>query len=162
MKQTELLLDQLRRAFDGDAWAGPSLQATVSGTSAAQAAAHPVVGAHSIWEIVLHLDTWLQIVRQRLETNQLIGPTDEQNWPPLPPTPDETSWQQAQAHLHAAHEQLLGAVARLQDTDLDRYLEAQPEYAAGTPGTYYVLLHGLVQHNLYHAGQIALLRKAFS
>ncbi|GGE97391.1 DinB family protein [Hymenobacter cavernae] len=162
MTEIERLLDQFRRAYNGDSWAGPSLVDTLQGVTAAQAAAHPLPGAHSIWEIVLHLTTWVEIVQQRLEEDKLIGPTDAQNWPGLPVVTDEAAWQQAQANLGWAHEQLLSKVASLRDEDLGRHLQPLDDYPASTPGPYYVLLHGLVQHNLYHTGQIALLRKAFA
>ena len=162
MTEVERLLDQFRRAYNGSSWAGPSLTDTLRGLTAAQAAARPLPAAHSIWEILLHLETWLRIVRQRVEENKLLGVTDAENWPSLPTEPDEAAWQQAQARVGEAHEQLLARLSKLHDDDLARELAPNPEYAAGTPGSYYVLLHGLVQHNLYHTGQIALLRKAFA
>lgn len=160
MSETERILDQLQRTFGGDAWAGPSLQATLAGLTAGQAAAHPVPGAHSIWEIVLHLETWLQVVRRRLKTLRLTGPTDEENWPPVPAEPSEEAWEQAQVQLRRAHEQLLSTVAQLSAADLHQPLATHAGYPAGTPGPAYVLLHGLAQHTCYHTGQIALLRKA--
>lgn len=160
MLEIERLLDQFRRAYDGDSWAGPSLLATLQGLTAAQAQQRPLPAAHSIWEIVLHLETWLQVVRRRIAEHKLLGPTDEQNWPALPAVADEAAWQQAQDRLTHAHAHLLTTVATLHDADLERYLPQEPTYAQGTPGSYYVLLHGLVQHTLYHTGQIALLRKA--
>ena len=162
MTEIERLLDQFRRAYNGDSWAGPSLTDTLHGITAAQAAAHPLAGAHSIWEIVLHLETWIRTVHHRVGENKLIGPTDAENWPSLPQVADEATWQQAQARLGEAHEQLLARISQLRDEDLSRELELAPNYPAGTPGPYYVLLHGLVQHQLYHTGQIALLRKAFA
>ena len=162
MSEINRLLDQLHRAFNGDAWSGPNLQVTLAGLPAAQAAAHPLPGAHSIWEIVLHLSTWLRVVRQRLATHTLIGPTEAENWPPLPAHPDEAAWQRALAELQAGHMELLAAVQELSDDELAQSPTPLAEYAAGTPGSYYVLLHGVVQHNQYHTGQIALLRKAFA
>ncbi|OUJ75230.1 DinB family protein [Hymenobacter crusticola] len=162
MTEIERLLDQFRRAYNGDSWAGPSLTATLQGVTAAQAASHPLAGAHSIWEIILHLETWIRTVYRRIEQNKLLGPTDAENWPSLPEATDEGAWQQAQARLGQAHEQLLARISHLRDADLSRELEPVPDYPAGTPGPYYVLLHGLVQHHLYHTGQIALLRKAFA
>lgn len=161
MSEINRLLDQLQRAFDGDAWSGPNLQATLAGVTAAQAASHPVPQAHSIWELVLHLTTWLNVVRERLHTHTLIGPSDAENWPTVPALPTTAAWQQAQEQLRHAHAQLVEAVSYLTDADLARSPEPLAEYPAGTPGSYYVLLHGLVQHNQYHTGQIALLRKAF-
>jgi len=160
MTEINRLLDQFRRAYDGDSWAGPSLVATLRPLTAAQALRRPLPAAHCIWEIVLHLETWLRIVRRRLEEHQMIGPSATENWPPLPAVADEAAWQQAKQQLQQAHDHFLGVLITLQDEDLERVMLPAPDYPSGTPGTYYVLLHGLVQHTLYHTGQVALLSKA--
>ena len=160
MTEINRLLDQFHRAYDGDSWAGPSLAATLQPLTAAQALRRPLPAAHCVWEIVLHLETWLHVVRRRVAEGRLLGPTDAENWPGLPAVADAAAWQQAQQQLHQAHEQLLQVVAKLRDDDLNREIPPNPAYPAGTPGTYYMLLHGVVQHTLYHTGQLALLSKA--
>ncbi|MBD2714474.1 DinB family protein [Microvirga sp. STR05] len=154
MRETQRIADQLRRAFDGDAWSGPSLQATLAGTSAAQAAAHPLAGVHSIGELVRHLTTWAGTVAWRVEQQQQTPLTNE-DWPAFATEPDERQWQLVQQELQSAHQRLLAATEALNDASLEtRVLQAD-----GSQVTLYVLLHGSAQHYLYHAGQIALLRK---
>ncbi|TGE21949.1 DinB family protein [Hymenobacter aquaticus] len=160
MSETNRLCDQLHRAFEGDAWSGPALWATLRPLTASQAAARPLPQSHSIWEIVLHLTTWLNVGRQRLETQQVRPLADSLDWPAQPTTLSEDLWAQARQHLRAAHQQLLDHVATLPDDALDRVIEAPATGEPGSPQTVYILLHGLAQHNLYHAGQIMLLRKA--
>lgn len=63
-RETERIADQLRRAWEGDAWHGPPLKKALDGLTARQAAAHPIAGAHSIWDLALHIAAW-QERRQR-------------------------------------------------------------------------------------------------
>ncbi|GAA4377064.1 DinB family protein [Hymenobacter koreensis] len=161
MPETARILDQLRRAFDGDAWSGPSLVATLQGVTAAQARQRPLPAAHSIWEIVLHVTAWVRMVQQRLAENRLVEMLDADNWPALPESTDEAAWQRAQQDLYAAHVALLTTAARFHEADLTQELGATPDQPQGAGVTNYVLLHGVAQHNLYHAGQGALLKKAF-
>ncbi len=66
MSEIENILDELRRIHDGDAWHGPALKESLSGVTAEQAAARPVAGAHSVWEIVRHVTDWENVFRRRL------------------------------------------------------------------------------------------------
>ncbi|WP_375415749.1 DinB family protein [uncultured Hymenobacter sp.] len=158
MPELPRLLDQLRRAFDGDAWSGPSLLATLDGLSAAQAAARPLPGAHSIGELVRHLASWAETVAQRVARQQLV-PAVAADWPPFPAEATDDAWQAALQELRAAHAHLLAAAVALPEAALDTLLQAPPNQPAGAPTSGYVLLHGTAQHYLYHAGQVALLRK---
>lgn len=159
MSEIHRITDQLQRAFDGDAWSGPSLWATLQGVSPSQAATQVLPTVHSIWEIVLHLTAWIRTVQQRLQEDRLIEVPDADDWPPIPPT-TAVAWEQTLATLAQAHAELLTTVAQLSSTDLDRQLGATRDRPQGAGVSYYVMLHGLAQHNLYHAGQLALLRKA--
>lgn len=160
MTEVSRIHDQLHRAFDGAAWSGPPLLATLRPLTASQAAARPIAQAHSIWEIVLHLTAWIRTVQQRVETRRVTPLTKDQDWPPPPAALDEEFWQNSLHGLRTAHQLLLGTVAALTDTDLAAAVGEEPDVEPGTAHSVYVLLHGAVQHNLYHAGQIALLRKA--
>ncbi|GAB3836662.1 DinB family protein [Hymenobacter jeollabukensis] len=160
MPHTELprLLDQLERAFHSDAWSGPSLLATLIGLSAEQAAARPIPPAHSIWELVLHLRTWAATASARIEQRYHVL-IEGEDWPAVPLVADEVAWQTALAELSKAHERLLTAVQALHDKDLNEVLGAERNRPDGSGVSIYVLLHGTAQHYLYHAGQVALLRK---
>lgn len=160
MPETSRLLDQLRRAFDGEPWSGPSLLANLADLTAAQAAQRPIAAAHSIWEIVSHAAVWATVARRRLVEGKLVQVNDAEDWPPQPATPTEADWQATLADLREAHAQLLAAAAAVADDALDRPINPTPDAQFGYGSSVYVTLHGVVQHYLYHAGQIALLRKA--
>ena len=158
MSEPERIAEQLRRAFDGDSWSGPSLAQALAGITAAQAAAHPWAGVHSIGELVRHLTTWAATAARRIEERNrtvLVG----EDWPPFPAIADEATWQQARQALREAHQHLLARTAALSATELDLLVEEGRNRPDDSGETIYVLLHGAVQHYLYHAGQIALLRK---
>jgi uncharacterized damage-inducible protein DinB len=150
-REIERIVDQMDRAFSGDAWHGPPLMALVEGVSAEDAAKRPIEQAHSIWELVNHIGAWNRIVERRLR-DEVVKVTPEMDWPAVPLASDIT-WKRALDALKESRAQLRRTVEQLQDAQLD-------EKPAGLPDSRYVLLHGLVQHDLYHAGQIAMLKKA--
>ncbi len=151
MTEVERIADQLRRAHEGEAWHGPPLKQILDGITAEQAARRPIAQAHSIWELTLHIAAWESIVRRRL-AGEAVEATPEQDWPPVRGTSD-TAWKQALADLDRGHQQLRQAIAALRDDQLRQKVVGQ-KYST------YGMLHGLIQHDLYHAGQIALLKKA--
>lgn len=142
--------DQLKRAFEGDAWHGPALQEVLQGVTAVQAAARSLAGAHSIWEIVLHVAAWEDVVRRRIG-GEPVSLSDAEDWPAVRDTGD-AAWSAALERLRSGHMALRRAVAKLSDARLK-------EEVPGASYTFYHLVHGLIQHDLYHAGQIALLKK---
>jgi uncharacterized damage-inducible protein DinB len=152
MSEIARILDQMDRAFGGDAWHGPPLKSLLDGLMAEDAAKHPIRGAHSIWELVHHLTTWNIIVHQEL-SGAAAEITPELDWPPVWEV-SEVEWQRALQKLIDARSRLRRAVERLRDDEL----EERP--SKRTKNSRYVMLHGVVQHDLYHAGQIALLKKA--
>ena len=151
MGEIQRIVDQMDRAFAGDAWHGPSLLTLLEGVSAVQAAHRPIRQAHSIWEILNHIRAWNSIVRRRLQ-NEFVEVTPEMDWPPLPAV-SEAAWESAVEALKQCRGRLRRTVEGLEDARLD---EKPPQL----PESYYIQLHGLVQHDLYHAGQIAVLKKA--
>jgi uncharacterized damage-inducible protein DinB len=153
MDEIKRIDEQLRRAFEGQAWHGPSLRELLADVTAEQAAARPVPGAHSIWEIVRHIAAWHEGVRRRLE-GEHVELSAAEDWPPAAGTP-AAAWQDALAVLERTHTELRRTMSRLTDARLQ-------EIVIGTDYSVEVMLHGLIQHDLYHAGQIALLKKAWS
>lgn len=151
-KEVNRILDQYRRSCDGEAWHGPALLELVESVNAVQAASHPIKGAHSIWEIIGHIMTWQNVFAQRLAGQVVNEVPDEQNFPPVA-NPGPAAWKKTQEALIASCTAMKTAIAGLADERLD-------EIVPGKSYTLYVMLHGIIQHNLYHAGQIALLRKA--
>ena len=153
MTEIERILDQLKRAYEGNAWHGPSVREALAGVTASQAHARPLANAHSIWELVQHIAVWEGAGRRRLEGDRAaIDISSPDDWPPADDT-SETAWGQAKAALDRGHEALREAIARVDEARLDGpILEGM--------STVYVTLHGVIQHDLYHAGQIAMLKKA--
>ena len=148
--ERDRILNQLERAFEGEAWHGPSVLEALEGVSWKKAVQKPVPKAHSIWELVLHMTAWEDVVRRRL-LGESPDISDEENWPAIE-NPGEASWKRAIEGLKAGHEKLRETASRIRDEDLD-------ESPTGKYSTRYVLLHGIIQHDLYHAGQISLLKK---
>jgi uncharacterized damage-inducible protein DinB len=153
MTQIERILDQLKRAYEGEAWHGPSVREVLGGVTAEQAHARPLAKAHSIWELVHHIAVWEGVGRRRLEGDRAqIDISSPEDWPPADDT-SEAAWEQAKAALDRGHRALGEAIARVDESRLD-----QPIFAGMS--TVYVTVHGVIQHDLYHAGQIAILKKA--
>ena len=146
------LEEQLGRAFEGEAWHGPSVLEALEGVSAEQAAAHPIAGAHSIWELVLHLCGTYGLVLRRLggDGRQL---TESEDWPPVP-EPSAENWGASIDALKRLSEDLRRAVRSFPEERLDQPLVSEAPYTA------YTQFVGVTQHDLYHAGQMALLKKA--
>jgi uncharacterized damage-inducible protein DinB len=157
MTEIERLADQLQRAFYADAWCGPSLLETLEGVDAARASARPLARAHSIWEIVSHVSGWKRTVHQRLE-GQPVRLPEEGDWPLVEDT-SEQSWQETLSKLKTRHEALLAAVRGLEEARLEDVLITESSRETGGGVSCYVTLHGAAQHDLYHGGQISLLKK---
>lgn len=153
MTEIERILDQLKRAYEGGAWHGPSVREVLNGVTARQAQARPLQNAHSIWELVHHIAVWENVGRRRLEGDRAeIDISSLEDWPPADDMSD-AAWEQAKAALDRGHEALRKTIAGLDESRLDQpILEGL--------STVYVTLHGVIQHDLYHAGQIAMLKKA--
>lgn len=157
MSETTRLADQIRRAFEGDAWHGDSVLEILKDVKAAAAAARPIKNAHSIWELVLHIAAWDGAVLRRTG-GKAVTLSDEENFPPVKDT-SGAAWKKAVEYLKQTHEQLVKAVAAFPDSRLQELVPgkvAQPYY------DFFYMFAGIVQHELYHAGQIALLKKAAS
>ena len=146
--ETSRIADQMQRAYKGPAWHGPSLKAILLDVTEDKARLHPPNGAHSIWEIVLHITAWMRIARERLSAKETHKVTDDEDWPP-----PKISWNETLAELAAEEKALHDAIVKFPD---ERLNEQAP---AVEPQTYYTLLHGVVQHITYHSGQIILLNK---
>ncbi|HKB99758.1 MAG TPA: DinB family protein [Terriglobales bacterium] len=153
MSEAAHIADQLRRAFDGEAWHGDSLFEILKGVTAARAAARPIKNAHTIWELVLHIAAWDGAVLRRMG-GVAVTLSGAENFPPVTDASDG-AWRTVLAQVRQVHEELVAAVAALPDS---RFCEMVPG-KEGAHYTFYYMLHGVVQHELYHAGQIALLKK---
>jgi uncharacterized damage-inducible protein DinB len=151
MKETARIADQARRAYVGKAWHGPSLKFLLRAVTAQQAAARPVPGAHTIWELVLHIAAWDRVAAQRLRGGKKASLPARENFPVVTDTSD-AAWKKTLASLEQANRAVRAAIAACPARQLDRKL-------GGVDYSFYVTMHGVVQHDLYHAGQIAILKK---
>ena len=152
MSEVKRVRDQLKRAYQGEAWHGPSLKELLAGVTAAQATRRPMAGGHTIWELVLHIERWARAVRETLDGTPMPQPPYADDWPAVGGT-SEADWQTALSKLEATHRELLEALKSFPEERLTERVPERDGY------DYYFLLHGLTQHDLYHAGQIALLKK---
>lgn len=148
MSEIERIADQAERAYRGEAWHGPSVREVLQGVGADQAAARPLPGAHTIRELVVHVIVWMNEARARLAGEGRDDLPPEEDWPE-----GAGAWQDLLEELDGAHRAFVAAIRGLDD-------ESLVDAVAGHPSTVYELLHGVIQHNLYHAGQIALLKKS--
>jgi uncharacterized damage-inducible protein DinB len=149
-RELERLEAQLQTSFEGPAWHGPSVMEVLADVTPEQAAAHPLSGAHSIWELVLHLAATYRLVLRRLQKNDAPLTPDE-DWPAVP-APTASNWRNAIGSLQQLNRQLRSSIVGFDAQNLDQPL-ASESYTA------YAQFIGVTQHDLYHAGQIALLRK---
>jgi len=150
MGEVQRIQDQLKRAHEGIAWHGPGVMEVLKGVTFEKALARPIAGAHTIWELALHINAWQKAVRRRLDGGS-VELSDAEDWP----TRDqqtESGWNEAVADLVQGYERVQEGIGRLTDEDLK-------QEASGEKYTIYYMLHGLIQHNLFHAGQISLLKK---
>jgi uncharacterized damage-inducible protein DinB len=146
----EELSSRLQAVYGGDAWYGLPLGELLREVDAAAAAAHPWHGVHSVWEVVLHVTVWNKVVLRRMH-GETVEPTHQQDWPPVPKFSD-SQWQADLLALAESHTTLCDAVnsfppARLAETVPDKDYD------------FSFMLQGAVDHIVYHAGQIALLKK---
>jgi hypothetical protein len=154
MTETHRINIQLKAAHQGGSWHGPSLRELLEGVTAAQAGQHPLPDTHSIWELVNHIRAWEAIVARRAQGEVISEVADEMNFPPVLDA-SESAWQAALQQLDETNRQLRDAIQQL---DADRMNAAAP----GKTHPLYFELHGALQHTLYHAGQIALLKKVIT
>ncbi len=151
MSQVELAVEQLKLSFEGDPWHGPPLMDILKDIDATKAAARPINTAHSIWELVLHIAAWENVMIRRLH-GEALQLSDAENFGRIDQV-NESNWKQAVENLRDTHAKLIDEVAALPEARLK-------ERVPGKPYDILFMLSGAVQHVAYHGGQIALLKKA--
>jgi uncharacterized damage-inducible protein DinB len=150
MSELERIADELKRAYEGEAWHGPSVREVLKGVTAEMAMKRPIANAHTIWELTHHIAAWAEIVRRRV-SGETFTVTTEMDWPPVADS-SEAAWNESLSRLDRTQRELVDLVSGLAESRLD-------ESATEGGPTIYVILHGVAQHHVYHAGQIALLKK---
>jgi hypothetical protein len=147
------IAEEIKSTLEGDAWYGDSVQKILAGITARQAFARPIASAHSIWELVAHVNVWAQVAVDAINGIPLpkFPMAKERDFPEITKT-DQDSWQAAQQQLFETYRKLCKEIEKLDDSKLE-------EKVPGRSYNFYHLLHGMAQHAVYHAGQIALLKK---
>lgn len=148
------IADQLNSTINGEAWFGDSLREILEGVTARQAESHPIAKAHSIWELVVHVEAWVNFGLGAIEGKPIPAwpaMPKELDWPLVTQTSD-TAWKQATKSFFASHAKLVEAVKRFGDKRLE-------ETVPGRDYDFYHLFQSATQHAIYHGGQIALLKK---
>ena len=150
MNDIKEMLKHYDEILNGDAWHGEPLWKILDGISAWQAAARPISAAHTIWEIVAHMTFWEGVVTKRLR-GERAGLVDELNFPATPAATEE-NWQKTMDEFRSSNAAFRSTLEQLEATKLQR------KTAAGKR-TYWEEAQGIIEHHLYHVGQIALLKK---
>ncbi|HEV8511232.1 MAG TPA: DinB family protein [Gemmatimonadales bacterium] len=151
--KVRLLLDVFEQAYTAPAWHGTPLKGTLRGLTAREAIWRPGPRRHCIWDLVLHTAYWKCMVRRRLLRDPEIAfPRDGANWPALPVRLDNAAWKRDRALLDEQHALLRRAIAGLDPRSLNRrgWHSQWPIKAE---------IYGIASHDLYHAGQIQLLKR---
>lgn len=144
--------DRVLRTVTGPMWHGPSLSEVLKDVTPEQALAHAINGAHSIWEIVVHVTVWADVARARIQGERLGELSPQEDWP-LVSASSDAAWRAALERLHDSYRALSETVAALDE----EALRTKPKGLGYTLST---LINGAIEHGTYHGGQIALLKRA--
>jgi len=148
---TRQLANHINRTVTGPMWHGPALNEALEGVTPEIASARPLSGAHSIWELVLHVTVWSDVARARLRSERIADPSPAEDWPPVGDV-TATAWTSAIERMRESYRGLAEDVKQLDDSRLS-------EKITGLDYTVSNLLHGVIEHGTYHGGQIAVLKK---
>ena len=151
MSEISRIAQQLKLAYEGEAWHGPAVLEILSGVDARAAATRPIPNAHTIWELTLHISGWENVIRRRLG-GEACTLSDADNFPDVKDK-SEAAWHKTVDTLKRTNQELLAAMNATPDSRL-------ADRVPGKNYDVYTMLHGAVQHALYHAGQIAILKRA--
>lgn len=150
MSEVERISALLRASVSGPAWHGDALLEVLKGISARDALRKPANGVHSAWEILNHIVVWERVVGFRVEGGDPGPVPDSEDWPEVGRS--EEAWMAACVCLQEETNRLIEIVSRIPE-------EALSEEVPGQGVTCYQMIHGVIHHILYHAGQIALLKR---
>jgi uncharacterized damage-inducible protein DinB len=156
LNEIELIVTKLKQTFSGSAWHGPSFMSVLYGVDKAQARARPIEERHTIWETVDHSSYWMEAVTRTLHGEKMPDIRSTEDWPQMGEIDED--WTEAQEKLKKAYEALVNSIKDLNKSLLTREIHSSFQGKFFTY-TYRKMLHGISDHNTYHAGQIALLRK---
>lgn len=155
-KETQRIKHALKMIYNGSPWHGASLLHLLKGVDYLQASQRPVSGGHTIWELVQHILNWREFAIKKMEgeTDFDITLNSSDDWV-YSQAPIEAQWQNLLSELVASQQTILEILESWFDEQLD-------EKVPGKDYTFYTLLQGIMDHDIYHAGQLALVRKALN
>jgi len=142
----------LQNTYDGSAWHGASVMEVINKISARQAF-HESEHIHRICELVQHMITWRVFACKRLEGDDQFEVSQNEDWKDFS-TADSSIWESVKKDLGESQEKLINALEQANDDLLTELVE-------GKAYDYYTMIHGVIQHDLYHLGEIALLSREF-
>jgi uncharacterized damage-inducible protein DinB len=151
--ETQRILEHYDRTMHGDAWHSHPVWQVLDGISVERAASRPLANAHSIWEVVGHMAFWEDVAARRLGGLR-AGLEEDRNFPAAPQA-SEAHWQKTLDQFRASNQAFRQALQKLNPARLN-------ELSAAGKRSFYEEAHGLIEHSVYHAGQIALLAKAMN
>lgn len=147
-----LLLSLLEQAYNQPTWHGPNLRNALQGVKLQQALWRPAENRHCIWEYALHCAYWKYMATRHISGDLTRGnfPRKPANFPAIPENPTAKAWREDLEFLDSYHRDLLSAVRSLEPGQLDQ-----------RSGKWCIEEHilGAANHDIYHAGQIRLLRR---
>lgn len=151
-KELQNIIDLLQESLHGDPWYGRSMQAITSEVEPSSAYVNPEEKGHSPIELLYHMITWAEVVENRLKDEALkaIASLEQLDWRKIDPTVH--TWRKGLSLLKDAHQRIINLLQHKDDTLLDAPV-------AGKKYDFRTMLHGLIQHNIYHLGQIAYIKK---
>jgi len=154
--QVALLLRIIDQAYNKKAWHGTNFRGSLRGVTAEDAVRRPAPGRHNIWELATHVAYWKFAVHRRLlGQKKRTFPLRGRDWFRSPDVASDAEWRDCIALLDRVHEELRTGIQRLSEKDLRR-----PSRGSRTRAE--VLVYGIASHDLYHAGQIQLIRRLAS
>lgn len=160
MTELKRIYDLLKNVFESrPAWHGSSVLQLLEDVTSTQALRRPIPNAHTIWELVLHITVWEDEARKCLEGETFPRLPNEKDWPPARDTSEE-AWHKTVEELKKVHQHLLKTLAEFDPERLNSRIPIDGSYPSPwSTTTFYVMLHGIGHHAIYHAGQIAILKK---
>ena len=148
--EIDRIVRQLEKTFDQHPWYGPSMVATLANIKP-ETIHHRYGSTQSIIELVLHMTSWRVFATKRLEGDDTFEVSPEMNFPA------KGTWEETLAALRQSQQALVEAAKKFPEDRLGELVPSKKQRY-----TYYTLLHGIVQHDVYHLGQIAFVKKSMS
>ncbi len=155
LKQSYAKVEAHGPTLEGGAWHGPSLMESLKGVEVGQAAARPIEGRHAIWEIVDHCTYWMESVDKALHGEVMESIPETEDWVGMGETAED--WTRDLTRMDQVYEKLQATISGF-DGDLDAMVGAQfgENFFQFSNRK---MLHGIADHNIYHAGQVSILKR---